>query len=191
VRDSLTILLTSAGLRAKSFASAHQFLREAEWLEPGCLVSDVRMPDMDGITLLHRLKTLKLGFPVVLITGYGDIKMAVQAIKSGASDFVEKPYDDETILAAMRRAQEAWDEGHQDAPLGKIAAGRLSSLSAREREVLERVIAGVQSKTIAHDLGISPRTVEFHRANIMKKMKARGVSELVRLGLLAGLKIDP
>src|SRR5882672_4164343 len=128
VRDSLATLLISAGLRTKSFASACGFLQEAASLEPGCLISDVRMPEMDGITLLRELKSLKLDFPVVLITGHGDIKMAVQALKAGAVDFVEKPYDDETILAAVRRAQEASDEGHQDAAWEKIATERLSSL---------------------------------------------------------------
>ena len=190
-RDSLTILLTGAGLQTKSFASGHQFLREAASLEPGCLVSDVRMPEMDGITLLQQLKTLKFDFPVVLITGYGDIRMAVQALKSGAVDFVEKPYDDETILAAVRGAQREWDEGHQAGSLAVIAAQRLSSLTDRERDVLERVVVGLPNKIIAHHLGISPRTVEFHRSHLMKKMQAGGISQLVRLALLAGLKIEP
>jgi two-component system response regulator FixJ len=149
------------------------------------------MPEMDGITLLHQLKVLNLNFPVVLLTGYGDIKMAVQAIKSGAVDFIEKPYDDETILAAVRRAQEEWNEGQESTALANIATKRLNSLSAREREVLERLVAGLPNKKIARDLNISPRTVEFHRSHVMAKMQARGISELVRLALLAGLRIDP
>jgi two-component system response regulator FixJ len=190
-RDSLATLLIGAGLRTKSFASGHQFLREATSLEPGCLVSDIRMPEMDGITLLHRLKVLNLNFPVVLLTGYGDIKMAVQAIKSGAVDFVEKPYDDETILTAVRRAQKEWDEGQESTALANIAIKRLSSLSAREREVFDRLVAGLPNKKIARDLEISPRTVEFHRSHVMTKMQAGGISQLVRLALLAGLKIEP
>jgi two-component system response regulator FixJ len=190
-RDSLATLLASAGFHTKCFASGRQFLQEAASLEAGCLISDVRMPEMDGITLLHQLKALNFNFPVVLITGHGDIKMAVQALKSGAVDFVEKPYDDVTILAAVRGAQKEWDEGHEAAALAKIAAQRLSSLSARERDVLQRVVAGLPNKIIAHHLGISPRTVEFHRSNVIAKMQAGGISQLVRLALLAGLKIDP
>jgi len=191
VRDSLATLLISAGLRTKSFASACGFLQEAASLEPGCLISDVRMPEMDGIALLRELKSLKLDFPVVLITGHGDIKMAVQALKAGAVDFVEKPYDDETILAAVRRAQMEWNDSHEGTALERIAAQRLSLLSMRQREVFERLVAGMPNKKIARDLGISPRTVEFHRLHVMTKMRARGISELVRLALLAGLKIDP
>jgi two-component system, LuxR family, response regulator FixJ len=190
-RDSLATLLISAGLRTKTFASGQQFLWEATSLEPGCLVSDIRMLEMEGITLLHQLKALNLSFPVVLLTGYGDIKMAVQAIKSGAVDFIEKPYDDETILAAVRRAQKEWNEGQESTTLANIATERLNSLSAREREVFERLVAGLTNKKIARDLNISPRTVEFHRSHVMAKMQARGISELVRLALLAGLRIDP
>ena len=190
-RDSLATLLISAGLQTKTFASGQQFLWEAKSLEPGCLISDIRMQEMGGITLLHQLKVLKLNFPVVLLTGYGDIKMAVQAIKSGAFDFIEKPYDDETILAAVRRAQKEWNEGQESAALANIAKKRLSSLSGREREVFERLVAGLPNKQIARDLEISPRTVEFHRSHVMAKMQAGGISELVRLALLAGLRIDP
>jgi two-component system response regulator FixJ len=124
------------------------------------------------------------------MTGHGDIKMAVKALKSGAADFVEKPYDEETILAAVRRAQTEWNDNHEDTALERIAAQRLSSLSMRQREVFVRLVAGMPNKKIARDLGISPRTVEFHRLHVMTKMRAGGISELVRLALLAGLKID-
>jgi len=189
-RDSIATLLSVAGFRTKSFASGNQFLQEAASLAPGCLVSDVRMPDVDGIMLVQQLKTLKLSIPVVLITGHGDIKTAVRAIKSGAADFVEKPYDDETILTAVRKAQEELDHDDEGVELAKIAAGRLSALSARECEVLERLVAGLSNKAIAHDLAISPRTVEFHRTRVMAKMHAGSLSQLVRLALLAGLKVD-
>ena len=188
-RESLATLLTMAGFRTKGFASGHQFLGAVPSLAPGCLVSDVLMPEMDGITLLKQLKILKPDFPVILITGHGDIKMAVHAMRSGALDFVEKPYDDETILAAVRRAQLQLTKDYESDELAKIAAKRLSSLSARELEVLERLVAGMPNKTIARDLGISPRTVEFHRSHVMTKMQAGGISQLVRLALLAGLKI--
>jgi two-component system, LuxR family, response regulator FixJ len=190
-RDSLATLLTIAGFRTKSFASGHQFLRAVASLAPGCLVSDVLMPEMDGITLLKQLKILKPDFPVVLVTGHGDIKMAVHAMRSGALDFVERPYDDETILAAVRRAQLQLTKDYESDELAKIAAERLSSLSARELEVLERLAGGMPNKTIARDLGISPRTVEFHRSHLMAKMRAGGISQLVRLALLAGVKIEP
>jgi two-component system response regulator FixJ len=189
-RDSIATLLSVAGFRTKSFASGNQFLQEVASLAPGCLVSDVRMPDVDGIMLVQQLKTLKLSIPVVLITGHGDIKTAVRAIKSGAADFVEKPYDDETILTAVRKAQEELDHDDEGVELAKIAAGRLSALSARECEVLERLVAGLSNKAIAHDLAISPRTVEFHRTRVMTKMHAGSLSQLVRLALLAGLKVD-
>ena len=189
-RDSIATLLSVAGFRTKSFASGNQFLREVASLAPGCLVSDVRMPDVDGIMLVQQLKTLKLGMPVVLITGHGDIKTAVRAIKCGAVDFVEKPYDDETILTAVRKALEELDHDDEGVELAKIAAGRLSALSARECEVLERLVAGLSNKAIAHDLAISPRTVEFHRTRVMAKMHAGSLSQLVRLALLAGLKVD-
>jgi len=189
-RDSIATLLSSAGFRTRSFASANQFLREVASLAPGCLISDLRMPDMDGITLLQQLMTMKLNIRVVLITGHGDIKTAVRAIKSGAADFVEKPYDDETILAAVRKAQEELERGDEGHELAKTAAERLGSLSPREREVLERLVAGSSNKAIAHDLALSPRTVEFHRTRIITKMKAGSLSQLVRLALLAGLKVD-
>ena len=187
----LAILLTSAGFRTKCFSSGHQFLHEAPSLEPGCLVSDVRMPEMDGITLLKQLEASKLSFPVVLITGHGDIKMAVQAITSGAVDFIEKSSDDETILAVVRRAQQKMNNDYEGVELAKSAAKRLNSLTARERDVLERLLVGQPNKTMAHELAISPRTVELHRSHVMAKMQAGSVSELVRLALLAGLKIDP
>jgi two-component system response regulator FixJ len=187
----LAILLTSAGFGTKRFSSGHEFLHEAPSLEPGCLVSDVRMPDMDGITLLKKLKASNLSFPVVLITGHGDIKTAVQAITSGAVDFIEKSSDDETILAMVRRAQQEVDKDHEGVELAKIAAQRLNSLSTREREVLERLFAGQPNKTMALELAISPRTVESHRLHVMAKMQAGSISELIRLALLAGLKIGP
>ena len=187
----LAILLTSAGFRTKRFSSGHQFLHEAPSLEPGCLVSDVRMPEMDGITLLKQLKASNLSFPVVLITGHGDIKMAVQAITSGAVDFIEKSSDDETILATVRRAQQEMNNDYEGVELAKSAAKRLSSLTARERDVLERLLAGQPNKAMAHELAISPRTVETHRSHVMAKMQADSISELIRLALLAGLKINP
>src|SRR5258705_3556001 len=189
-RDSIATLLSVAGFRTKSFVSAIQFLQEVASLGPGCLVSDLRMPDLDGIALVQELKPSKLSIRVVLITGHADIKTAVRAIKSGAVDFVEKPYDNETILAAVRRAQEELDEHDEERELAKTAARRLNSLSTRESEVLERLVAGLPNKTIAHDLAISPRTVEFHRTRVMAKMQAGSLSQLVRLCLLAGMKAD-
>jgi two-component system response regulator FixJ len=187
----LAILLTSAGFRTKRFSSGQQFLHEAPSLEPGCLVSDVRMPEMDGITLLKQLKASNLRFPVVLITGLGDIKMAVQAITSGAVDFIEKSSDDETILATVRRAQQEMNNDYEGVELAKSVAKRLNSLTARERDVLERLLAGQPNKAMARELAISPRTVESHRSHVMAKMQAGSVSQLVRLALLAGLKIGP
>lgn len=188
--DAIATLLSTAGFRTKGFSSVYQFIREAQMLAPGCLVSDVSMPEMDGLTLLTQLKALRFRFPVVFLTGHGDIKMAVRAIKSGAADFVEKPYDEETILAAVRRAQEELDKDDENDELAKIAAKRIGSLSSREYEVLEHLVGGQPNKAIAHDLAISPRTVEFHRSRLMAKMQAASLSELVRLALMAGIKIN-
>jgi len=187
IRLSLPFLLRSAGLGSRTFDSALAFLQVAEGLPPGCVVTDVRMPGMDGIELVRRILELNLRHPVIVMTGHGDVPLAVEAIKAGAFDFIEKPFSDEVLLGSVRAAMEAESRGarNDDARLRYIAL--FGALSPREREVLKLVLTGKTSKLIAHELGISPRTVEVYRASMMTKAGAKNLSELVRMGLLAGL----
>jgi two-component system, LuxR family, response regulator FixJ len=185
VRQSLAFLLSSAGLAVRLYDSAPAFLAGLSGIKSGCLITDIRMPDMTGIELLLELKAKACSLPAIVITGHGDIALAVEAMKAGAVDFIEKPFDQEAILTAVKAALERGGEGG-DSP---AIAARLASLSERERQVLEGLIAGHPNKTIAYDLGISPRTVEVYRANLMTKMEARSLSELIRMAIL--LKVAP
>jgi two-component system, LuxR family, response regulator FixJ len=151
----------------------------------GCIITDIRMPEVSGIDLLRRLKELKVALPVIVITGHGDVALAVEAMKIGAADFLEKPYDGDVMLAAVRSALSRQDDdGRRQAERAEIDA-RLALLSNRERDVLEGLVAGHANKRIAFDLGISPRTIEIYRANLMTKMQAASLSELVRMALIA------
>jgi two-component system response regulator FixJ len=187
VRDSCAFLLKSAGVDVRTYDSAAAFLAAVPAVSGGCIVTDVRMPDISGIDLLRRLRELKLSIPVIVITGHGDVQLAVEAMKIGAADFIEKPFDDDVLLAAIRSAL---DRSHksteQDAERSSLHE-RLATLSRREREVLEGLVAGKPNKVIAFDLGISPRTVEIYRANVMTKMNAGSLSDLVRMALFSGL----
>jgi two-component system response regulator FixJ len=185
VRQSLAFLLTTAGLAVRIYESGVAFLAAVDSLQPGCIVSDVRMPGVDGLELQRRLKELGVHLPVIIITGHADVPLAVEAMKAGAIDFIEKPFDDELLLGAIRVALDRYDEiGHRETEAAQIQA-KLQSLSAREREVLDGLLAGYPNKTIAYDLKLSPRTVEVHRANVMTKMGATSLSALVRMALLA------
>ena len=191
VRDSLSVLLESKGYAVKSFVSGPEFLAVAPSLPVGCLIVDIRMPEMDGLELQQRLIERSLGFPMIVITGHGDVPLAVRAMKAGAIDFIEKPFASEAILDSLSAtfARLATPTG-QD-PAARAAASRLNLLSPREREVLEGLLAGLPNKSIAYDLGISPRTVEIHRARVKDKMGARSLSELIRLALAAGVQPSP
>ena len=187
VRDSLQFLLASAKLRVATYDSATAFLAALPQIKGGCVVTDVRMPQMTGIELLRRLKTTGVELPVIVMTGHGDISLAVEAMKEGAADFLEKPYDDETLLKAVRIALDRYTrDAKREAEKAQIRE-RLGLLSQREREVLEGLIAGNANKVIAADLKISPRTVEIYRAHVMTKMSANSLSDLVRMSLIAGL----
>lgn len=189
VRESLAFLLEAEGLPARVYDSAEAFLAAlAAGRIAGCLVTDVRMPGMSGLDLVRRLRELPVELPVVVITGHADVPMAVEAMKAGVLDFIEKPFDDDTLLGMVRRALEA--RGRVDERQAERAqvAGRLATLTGREREVFDRLVQGAANKVIANDLGISPRTVEIYRANVMTKMAAHNLSELVRMGLLATQK---
>ena len=186
VRNSLRFLLRTSGYEAATYASGPELLSQAGELRPGCVLTDVRMPEMNGIELVRRLKELGVPNPVIVMTGHADVPLAVEAMRAGVVDFIEKPFDDEALLTSIQSAmaQNAASAG-EDAEIGDIRS-RLEQLTARERQVLEGLVAGQANKAIAYDLEISPRTVEVYRANVMTKMKARSLSELVRMRLLVG-----
>jgi len=189
-RDSLTFLLRSAQIEVRSYETAPAFLATAKTVATGCIITDVRMPEMTGIELLRRLREMGADIPVIVITGHGDIPLAVEAMKYGAADFFEKPYDDEALLAAVRAALNRQEGAAQKAAELTALNERLATLSNRERQVLEGLVAGKPNKIIAFDYDISPRTVEIYRANVMTKMHAASLSELVRMALIAGILDD-
>ena len=187
LRDSLAFLLRAAKIAVETYTSANAFLDALPQIRVSCVITDVRMPGMSGIDLLRRLNELKITVPVIVITGHGDVPLAVEAMKIGALDFLEKPFDDDVLLASVRSAlsQSAGDVRRQTERTDIEA--RLAGLSNRERDVLSGLVAGRANKQIAFDLGISPRTVEIYRANLMNKMQAGSLSDLVRMALIIGL----
>jgi two-component system, LuxR family, response regulator FixJ len=185
VRQSLAVLLAAQPYAVSSFASPQEFLAAASSLPPGCLITDMRMPGMTGLELLHRLNDQALQFPTIIITGHGDVPLAVRAMREGAVDFIEKPYPVEAILGSIEIALARLAEPLQHQPAATAAAMRLALLTSREREVLDGLVAGLPNKSIAYDLGISPRTVEVHRARVMQKLRAKSLSEVIRLALAA------
>jgi two-component system, LuxR family, response regulator FixJ len=187
VRQSLAFSLTTAGLAVRAHESAAAFLEALPGLQPGCLVTDVRMPDIDGLELQRRLNEQAVNLPVIVITGHGDVRLAVEAMKAGAIDFIEKPFDDDLLLSAIHKAIERYDRiGARELEVAQTRV-RLASLSPRENEVLQGLLAGHPNKTIAYDLKLSARTVEVHRANVMTKMAAGSLSDLVRMALVTDL----
>jgi len=186
-RQSLEFLIDCAGIEVRGYSSAVEFLERIGSIEPGCIVTDVRMPEMSGVELVARLNALGVPHPVIVITGHADVPMAIQAMKAGVSDFLEKPFSDDAILGAIRAALAGQqDRSGADAEKADIRT-RIASLSARELEVMEGLVEGHANKAIAFDLGISARTVEVYRANVMTKMKAGSLSELVRMVTVARL----
>ena len=185
VRDSLAFLLEAAGIVTRAYESAAIFLQRLPD-EISCIITDVRMPEVSGTDLLRRLNELGVRVPVIVITGHGDVPLAVEAMKLGAVDFLEKPFEEDALLAAVRGALQDQEKAGEREALRDEIAQRLAKLSERERQVLAGLVAGSPNKTIAFDLGISPRTVEVYRANLMTKMKAGSLSELVRMALIAG-----
>lgn len=185
VRDSLTLLLSTEGFRVETHDSARHFLGFFEPYEAGCVVTDARMPEMTGIELMETMKARHMSLPVVVITAYADVSLAVQAMKHGAFDFLEKPFDNDALLACVRMALAYEREEQFRAAETQTIQARLSTLTAREGEVLARLLHGLPNKIIGRELGISVRTVEVHRANVMLKMNAGSLSELVRMSLSA------
>jgi two-component system, LuxR family, response regulator FixJ len=186
VRRSLKHLLDAAGFRAVPYESPMAFLAAAPSLSSGCVLLDVRMPGMDGLTLQARLAKLDNHLPVVMMTGQGDVQSAVRAMKAGAVDFIEKPYDDEVLVNAIELALSLprWSDRNREAA---EAAQRVAALSPRERQVLDALVAGRPNKVIAYDLSISVRTVEVHRARMMERLGVRQLAEAIRLAVMARL----
>ena len=187
MRDSLDFLLSSAGCAVRTFEAAERLLEALTDSNCGCVVSDVRMPGVDGLELLRRIKAARPSLPVVIITGHGDVPLAVEAMKLGAADFVEKPFDDERLIGVVQAALAG--APREADPANEIGA-RVASLSPRERQVLDGLVAGLSNKAIARTHDISPRTVEVYRANLMAKMQAGSLSDLVRMAMRAGLLRD-
>ena len=187
IRQSLAFLLQAAKLEVKTYSTAIAFLDALPDAASGCVITDVRMPGMSGVDLLRRLKEIKISVPVIVITGHGDVALAVEAMKAGAVDFLEKPFDDDVLLASVQSALKRQDGETKRHTERLEIEGRLAGLSNRERDVLGGLVAGRANKQIAFDLGISPRTVEIYRANLMNKMKAGSLSDLVRMALIVGI----
>jgi two-component system response regulator FixJ len=183
MRESLEFLIGSAGFTARSYDSAAALLAVAQELAPGCILTDVRMPGMSGLELVAKLKEIGVRLPIIVLTGHGDVPLAVETMKAGVHDFLEKPFDDEALLASIRAALAAGDETGAGGGEKKELRERLAQLTGREREVFDAIVAGDSNKAAAQKLGISPRTIEIYRANVMAKMKAQSLSELVRMAL--------
>jgi two-component system response regulator FixJ len=190
MRDSLNFLLDSAGFGVTLFDNAKDFLDALPGLAFGCVVSDIRMPGLDGIELLKRMKAQSSPFPILIMTGHGDVPLAVEAMKLGAVDFLEKPFEDDRLTTMIESAIRQADTAARSEAIAQDIAARIASLSPRERQVMEGLIAGLSNKLIAREYDISPRTIEVYRANVMTKMQANSLSELVRLAMRAGMLED-
>jgi two-component system response regulator FixJ len=189
VRDSLSALLEADGFATETFESAKAFLAGYRPKDACCVIADIRMPDMDGLELQEELIRRAWGLPVIIITGHGDVPLAVRAMKAGAVDFIEKPFDDDVLRASIERGIAQSKRTRGESALTQEVAARIAELTAREREVMEHLVAGRPNKVIAHRMDISPRTVEVHRGRVMEKMHARSLSDLVRMALAAKIEI--
>jgi two-component system, LuxR family, response regulator FixJ len=187
LRESLAFLLGTAHIEVATYPSAAAFMQAMPGANLSCVITDVRMPGMSGIDLLKRLREMKIDVPVIVITGHGDVPLAVEAMKVGAIDFLEKPFDDEVLLASVKAAIERRGGAVKRNAERADIESKLAGLSNRERDVLRGLVAGRANKEIAFDLGISPRTVEIYRANLMNKMQAGSLSDLVRMALIVGM----
>lgn len=190
VRRAVSFLLSTAGFSVRVYESGIKFLEKLEGLQQGCVITDVRMPGMDGVELLRRLKDRGVAMPVIVMTGHGDVTLAVSAMKAGAVDFIEKPFGDEVMISAVRAALRRLSADDQSSSQIAQIQARAGSLSVRERQVLDGLLKGLPNKAIAYELSLSPRTVEVHRAAVMAKMGAKSLSDLVRMAMLARLPED-
>ncbi|MGN6357311.1 MAG: response regulator transcription factor [Novosphingobium sp.] len=187
IRRSASFMLRTSGLTVKTYASGPELLAPGKALDPGCVLLDVRMPGMDGLEVQKALRHSGIRLPVIVMTGHGDVSVAVQAMKNGAIDFIEKPFEKATLLAALEQGFAQLERAGSRAQRAEEASAQLDVLTPREREVLEGLVKGHPNKTIAFDLGISPRTVEIHRANVMSKLRVSSLSEALRIAFAAGL----
>jgi two-component system, LuxR family, response regulator FixJ len=187
MRDSLRFLLETDGYSVRIYDSGLSLLRQALDIEPGCIITDIRMPGMNGLELVNQLKLQGLPHSVIVLTGHADVALAVAAMKAGVLEFLEKPFDDEVLLRAIKTALEQSETTTAQASDRSMIEGRAAQLTPRERDVFEAVIRGDSNKAAAIKLGISPRTIEIYRANVMEKMQAASLSELVRMAMRAGL----
>ncbi|QIG79853.1 response regulator transcription factor [Stakelama tenebrarum] len=187
VRKGLGFMLKTSGYAVQSWPSGVEFLKQVGQVDPGCILLDIRMPEMDGLEVQRMLNERGVRMPVILITGHGDVTLAVRAMRAGAVDFVEKPLDNDALLDAIGRAFERIDATNDALDRENDAERMLGALSEREREVLDLLARGYPNKTVAYDLGISPRTVEVHRANVMTKLGARSLAEALRVAFAAGM----
>lgn len=191
IRKSASFMLRTSGYAVETFESGPAFLGAVAGLERGCVLLDVRMPEMDGLEVQAALNERGVMMPVIVLTGHGDVAVAVQAMKAGASDFIEKPYEKRQLLRAIDEARARTESATRGDMQEQEARRRLNALTARELDVLKGLVDGLPNKTIGYDLGISPRTVEIHRANLMEKLGARSLSDALRIGFNAGLGRDP
>ena len=187
IRRSAGFMLKTSGFAVKTYDSGVAFLKEAKAADPGCILLDVRMPEMDGLEVQRELNVRGITMPVIVLTGHGDVSIAVQAMKAGAVDFLEKPFEKGMLLDALGRAFQRLEKREDALASEQEAVVRIAALTAREQDVLRGLVRGHPNKTIAHDLGISPRTVEVHRANCMTKLDVRSLSEALRIAFAAGL----
>ena len=185
VRKSAAFMLRHAGFKTESHVSGVSFLKAAKTATRGCVLLDVRMPEMDGLEVQQEMAARGIDMPVLILTGHGDIAIAVKAMRAGAVNFIEKPYEKEQLLAALDEGFARLDRGHDKEMQASEAKIRLASLTGRERDVLNGLVTGYPNKTIAYDLGISPRTVEIYRANMMEKLRVRSLSEALRIAFIA------
>ena len=190
IRHSASFMLRHEGFVVKTYEHGVAFLEQLDSKARGCVLLDLRMPHMDGLAVQQKLTENGFDLPVIILTGHGDVPIAVQAMKAGAVDFVQKPYEKQTLLKAIESAFEQMDEDVSHSGRAREAKARLAALTAREREVLERLVQGLTNKAIAEDLGISPRTIEIHRANLMTKLEADSLSSALRIAFFAGLGVE-
>lgn len=187
IRRSAGFMLKTSGYQVKAYASGVELMKEARDLATGCILLDVRMPGMDGLEVQQALRERGIGFPVIVMTGHGDVGVAVQAMKAGAVDFIEKPFEKAVLLSAIEEGFSRLEQSGRNNTRAEEAKVRLQALTPRERDVLEGLVRGHPNKTIAYDLDISPRTVEIHRANLMSKLNVASLSEALRIAFAAGL----
>ena len=187
IRRSAGFMLKTSGYKVKTYASGVELMKEAKDLEPGCILLDVRMPEMDGLQVQQALKDRGIGLPVIVMTGHGDVNVAVQAMKAGAVDFIEKPFEKAVLLSAIDEGISRIEQAGRNRARAESARVRLQALTPREHDVLEGLVRGHPNKTIAYDLDISPRTVEIHRANLMTKLGVASLSEALRIAFASGM----